>query len=373
MKIISLQKNLKNALYNTSHVAQKNTTLPILNNILLSANDGVIKIISTNLEIGITSVIRGKIEAEGSFTVDARIFSEYINLLPNEKVEIKLDKNELTIHCGDNKTKIKGLSAEEFPFIPDIKNIEPYHIPVLEFKEAVGQVIFSAALDENRAELSGILCSLSNMSITLVGTDSYRLAEKTITQKNKVNEEKNCIIPVRTLQEVLRIINTEISENSELTEILLYISENQCSFTIGNTEIVSRLINGRYPDYKQIIPTRHNTLIIVNKDELNRAVKAATLFSKSGVNDIIFQTDIHKKTLLISASSSQTGEHTSVISTNITGEDTTITLNSRYILDVLNIINKENAVIELVDQNTPCIIKNGEEKDYIYIIMPIRN
>lgn len=373
MKLISLQKNLKNALYNTSHIAQKNSTLPILNNILLSANDGVIKIISTNLEIGITSIVRGKIEESGAYTVDARVFSEYINLLPNEKVEIKIDKNDLLINCADNKTKIKGLSAEEFPFIPDIKNDNPYHISILDLKEGIGQVIFSAALDENRVELSGILCNFNNDTITLVATDSYRLAEKNITQKNKVNEEKNCIIPVRTFQEVLRIINTEMAENSELQEVLLYISENQCSFTIGNTEVVSRLINGRYPDYKQIIPSRHNTRVVVNKEELSRAVKAATLFSKSGVNDILFKTDGSKKNLSISANSSQTGEHLSVISATSTGTDTTITLNSRYILDVLNILTKENIIIELVDQNTPCVIKNSEENNYTYIIMPIRN
>lgn len=373
MKLISLQKNLKSALYGVSHIAQKNTNLPILNNILLSAKDGVIKLISTNLEIGITSILRGKIEQEGTFTVDARVFSEYVTLLPNEKVEISLKETELIVNCGDNKTKIKGLTAEEFPFIPEVKQVDPYRIPVEDFKKATSQVIFAAALDESRAELSGILFSLNNKKITLVGTDSYRLAEKHITVSNSSPEEVNCIIPTRTLQEVLRVLSSELSEDGDLTEITFYLSENQCLFVIGNTEIVSRIINGRYPDYQQIIPQRHESKVVVNKDELTRAVKTASLFAKNGVNDVVLVSDAAKKSLTISASSGQTGEHLSTLAANISGNNVTITLNSRYILDVLAVLSEESVGIELVDDNTPCVIRDGSDTSYLYIIMPIRS
>lgn len=356
-----------------SHVAQKNTNLPILNNVLISAKDGIIKLIGTNLEIGITSTLRGKIEAEGSFTVDARIFSEYVNLLPNEKVEIQLDENDLKVTCGDSKTKIRGLSAEEFPFIPEVDQNESYHLPINEFKKAASQVVFAAALDENRAELSGILCVLEDGKVTLVGTDSYRLAERTISIKESYGVEKTCIIPTRTIQEVLRIMGSEMGENGELEEITLSVAENQCLFVVGSTEIVSRLISGRYPDYKQIIPDHFESRITVNREELNRVVKTATLFSKQGSNDIVFESNSDKKTLTISSISGQVGEHKSVLNTNTTGTNVTITLNARYILDVLTVLGEDEILIDLVNETTPCVIRGGEDKGYLYIIMPIKN
>lgn len=373
MKLISLQKNLKTALHNVSHVAQKNTNLPILNNILISVKDGVIKLIGTNLEIGITTILRGKIEAEGSFTVDARIFSEYVNLLPNEKVEISVKGNDLYIICGENKTNIKGVSAEEFPFIPEVEQDGIFHLPVAEFKKAASQVVFATALDENRAELSGVFCVLNNNKATFVGTDSYRLAEKNIKIKETHDQERVCIIPTRTIQEVLRILGSEISDNADLENITLVVAENQCLFVVGNTEVVSRLISGRYPDYQQIIPNHHKSRVSLNRDELNRAVKTATLFSKLGVHDITLKTNSENKTLIISAASGQVGEHTSILNTSITGSDVMITLNARYILDVLAVLDEEQIIIDLVDENTPCLIKSEGDKDYTYIIMPIKN
>lgn len=372
MKIISLQKNLKSGVYAVSHIAQKNTNLPILNNILISAKDGVISLVTTNLEIGITSVLRGKVEKEGSFTVDARILSDYVNLLHNEKVSLEVKEKELEIECGDNKTKIKGLSSEEFPFIPIIDRVSPYIISINDFKKAVAQVLFSAALDEARAELSGVLLILENKKMTIVATDSYRLSEKSILIKSETADEKRCIIPARTLQEILRVIGSETGEDEAPKEITLYVSENQCLFVIGNTEIVSRLIDGRYPDYQQIIPQRHSSRILVDRQELARAVKAAALFSKNGVNDINLEVNAGKKNITISAASGQTGEHTSTLPATIDGTDVSIILNSRYLLDVLAVLNDETATIELTDANTPCIIKDGQTKDYLYIIMPIR-
>lgn len=372
MKIISLQKNLKSCVYAVSHIAQKNTNLPILNNILISAKDGVVNLITTNLEVGITSVLRGKIETEGSFTVDAKILSDYVSLLHNEKITLELKEKELEIECGDAKTKIKGQSSEEFPFIPVIDRLDPYILSINDFKKAVSQVLFSAALDESRAELSGILLILENKKLTFVATDSYRLAEKTIQIKTEMIDERRCIIPARTLQEILRVVGGETGDDDAPTEITLYVSENQCLFIIGNTEIVSRLIDGRYPDYKQIIPQKHSTRILVDKQELSRAVKAAAIFSKTGVNDINLEINVEKKTVTISATSGQTGEHTSVLPATINGADVSIILNSRYLLDVLNVLQDETTTIELSDANTPCIIKDGQTKDYLYIIMPIR-
>lgn len=372
MKIITLQKNLKAAVQAVNHVAQKNTSLPILNNILISAKEGNISLISTNLEIGITSLLRGKIEAEGAFTVDARILSDYVNLLSNDKVSIELKEGELEVECGETKTKIKGQTAEEFPFIPAVERNNPYIIKAQEFKEAVGQVVFAAAGDESRAELSGILMILNEKELTMAATDSYRLAEKTITARGSEGEERRCIIPSRTLQEVMRVLGTDTGEAENPEEITLYLSENQCLFVVGATEIVSRLIDGRYPDYQQIIPKDHSVRCLIDRQELVRAVKAAALFSKSGVNDVVFDFKTTDKKLLISAASGLSGEHQSSLLATCEGKDVSTTLNSRYVLDVLANMSEGTIVIEAVDSDTPCILRNGDKKDYIYIIMPIR-
>lgn len=372
MKLISLQKNLKSAIYIVSHIAQKNTNLPILNNILISIKNGVINLITTNLEVGITTTLRGKVEKEGSFTVDAKILSEYISLLNNEKITLDVKESDLIVESSNTKTKIKGLSSEEFPYIPNIDRLDPYNFSIKDFKKAISQVLFSASIDETRAELSGILFILEKNKATFVATDSYRLAEKSINLNNKSNEEKRCIIPTKTLQEILRVIGVEDNDEEELESITFYLSENQCLFVIGKTEVVSRLIDGRYPDYTQIIPRKSKCTIELSKQDLSRAVKAATIFSKNGVNDINFDVNIDKKNIAISAISGQTGEHNSTLQAKIEGDGVSIILNSRYVLDVLNILSDDSVVIELVDANTPCIIRDGKSKDYLYIIMPIR-
>lgn len=372
MKIITLQKNLKAAVHAVNHIAQKNTNLPILNNILISAQEGNIKLISTNLEIGITSLLRGKIENEGSFTVDARLLSDYVGLLQNDKVNIELKEGELEVECGDNKTKIKGQSSEEFPFIPVVERVNPYTIKADDFRRAVSQVVFAAASDEARAELSGILMVLREKELVMAATDSYRLAERIVGAQGSESEERRCIIPSRTLQELTRVLGSDAGEDETPTEVVLYLSENQCLFVAGNTEIVSRLIDGRYPDYQQIIPRQFVSRCLVNRQELGRAVKAAAIFSKSGVNDVVFNFKAAEKKLEISAASGLAGEHRSSLLVSIEGADIESTLNSRYILDALNVMGEESVALEVVDGDTPCILRDGEKKDYFYIIMPIR-
>ncbi len=370
MKLISLQKNLKASVYAVNHIAQKNVSLPILNNILISAQDGAIKLVSTNLEIGITSLLRGKIEREGAFTVDARVFSEYVNLLENEKVEIELVENELTVVCGTYKTKIKGMTAEEFPFIPTVDRSTPISLPIADFSQAVSQVLFAAAQDENRPELSGVLAVLSGKTLTLAATDSYRLAEKKILVSGDA-ADRRFIIPVRTLQEVVRIAGSDSGEEESVDEVTLYVSDNQCLFVVGGTEIVSRLIDGQYPEYAPIIPTRHACRAELSRAELSRAVKAAAIFSKNGVNDIILEFSAAKKQVTVSAASGLAGEQAASLSAAVSGTDASITLNYRYVLDVVSVLSGDSIVFEVVDADTPCVVK-GSGSEYLYIIMPIR-
>lgn len=371
MKIITLQKNLKDSLFAVNHIAQKNTNLPILNNILFSAHDGIIKLISTNLEIGITSVVRGKIELEGDFTVDARLISEYVNLLDNDKVEIELLDAELQLRCGNYETKIKGLAAEEFPLIPVIERTEHLKINTEELKKALSRVLFSVSADESRLELSGVLFSCSSDELLIAGTDSYRLSEKKIKIESTFSSDRKLIVPAKTLQELVRIISNEKSGDDEAKDVFMYASDNQCLFVVGATELVSRLIDGQYPDYRQIIPVKHECSASMVRDEVVRAVKAASLFSRSGVNDIVFSLST-KGELSISSASGQAGEHNTKLAGIITGKDASITLNYRYVLDGLAAVSGASVIFEVIDDQTPCVIKDEADPGFVYIIMPIK-
>ena len=374
MKIFSLQENLKQGLFIVGHIAGKNINLPILNNIMIKTEDGNIKMLATNLEIGIVTMVRGKIEKEGAYTVDAKIISECINLLPNKKVGLELKDGVLAVDSDNYKVKIRGQSAEEFPLIPEVDKKNYYSAPIEEFKKAVTQVMFAVSLSESRLELSGVMFNFNGAGLTLAATDSYRLAEKNIKIKTNNREEKKIIVPAKTLQELIRILSglQASALAAEDQGIKFYLSENQILFTCGSTELVSRLIEGQYPDYQQIIPTTSKTKAISQRAELIRAVKLASLFSKTGINDINLDFPKGKNQVVVSSVSGQTGENVTSLEAKVSGEDNGIVVNYRYLLDGLNNIDSELVRLEIVDGNTPCLLKSDKETDYLYIIMPIK-
>ncbi len=374
MKITSLQENLKSGILITSHIAGKNVNLPILNNVLIEAKDGNIKLVATDLEIGITSIVRGKIEKEGVFTVDSKVIAEFISLLPNKKVEIVKKDHNLLIESENYKTVIRGQEADEFPLIPKVERREFFKTEVNDFKKALSQVIFAVSNSETRIELTGVQFHFKNDKLIMAATDSYRLAEKEIKIETNSKTEKKIIIPAKTLQELIRVMSAVKSENlsDDNTKIEFFVTDNQVLFTIGNTELVSRLIEGQYPDYKQIIPTKNETSILVSRDELMRAVKAASIFSKSGINDINLDFPLGKNKIIISSSSSQTGENITDLDAAVNGKDNSIVVNYRYLLDGVNSIDGDNIKINIINGNTPCVLKSEKDPSYIYIIMPIK-
>jgi DNA polymerase III subunit beta len=374
MKIFSLQENLKQGLALVGHVAGKNINLPILNNVLVRASGGEIKLIATNLEVGVISTVRGKIEQEGMFTVNAKIISDCINLLPNKKVGLNQKEGNLLVDCDNYQAKVKGQSAEEFPLIPEVDKKNYFSAQAQLVKDAISQVIFATSQGENRLELSGVLFMFSGGWLTLAATDSYRLAEKKIQVKSNNEEEKKIIVPAKTLQELLRVLSVNLESEPEDggQEIRFYISDNQILFTYGSTELVSRLIEGQYPDYQQIVPTSSKTKIVIDRQELIRAVKMASLFSKTGINDVNLDFPLGKNQVVVSSVSGQTGENITNLEAKVTGDDNGIVVNYRYLLEGLNNIENEVVKIEIIDSNTPCIIRPEQDDGYLYIIMPIK-
>ncbi len=374
MKISSLQENLKNGLFIVGHIAGKNANLPILNNVMIKSSEkGDIKLITTDLEIGIVTRVRGRIEKEGEFTIEAKILSDYISLLPNQKIDLEIDKNNALIKCENYKTIIKGESAEEYPLVPEVEKEIYFKTNIDNFKKALSQVVFAVASSETRMELSGVFFNFNKEKLIMAATDSYRLAEKTVNIETNTEEEKNVIIPAKALQEVIRIIsvlkNEELNENNNIT---FYLSDNQILFIVGNTEIVSRLIEGQYPDYRQIIPVNCKTKAKIDRGDLLRAVKAAALFSKIGINDINLDFPENQNKMIVSSASGQTGENITELDAEVKGEDNGIVVNYKYVLDGINNIDSEKIIIEVVDGNTPCVLKGEGDDDYSYVIMPIK-
>jgi DNA polymerase-3 subunit beta len=376
MKISCTQENLNQGLNLVGHIAVKNANLPILSNILIRVEDKLLTISATNLEIGATVQVRSKVETDGEYSIDAKLINDYVSFLPKERVDLELDGDSLKISCEKQKTKIKGQSSSEFPLIPKIKRDNPYIISAKDFKQAISEVMFAASNSETRPEISGVYTKFSKNEIVFAATDSYRLAEKKIKLAESKNEEdNNLIIPVKTLQEISRILGAfkESDSIDTVENIEIYISDGQIMFAYSNVELVSRLIEGQYPDYTQIIPTEYKTKIKVNSKELVKAVKTSSLFVKSGINDVKLEINPDSKEMVITSSSSQTGENVSKVDINIEGEENTIVLNYRYLLDGLQNISTDDVIIKLGDGNTPCILQPDNEADkYIYIIMPIK-
>jgi len=372
MHLISLQENLKKGLNIVGHATSKNINLPILNNILIKAEDGNIELVSTNLEIGISYKLRGKIESGGQFTVDSKLITEYVNLLSGgEKVDLIEEKDNLLVESGNYKTKIKGESAKEFPLIPVISKDNPYVCKSSDLKKSLENVIFAVSTSENRAELSGVLFSFYKDQLNLAATDSYRLAEKKLnfSKKNEA-EELKVIVPAKTAQELLRILNNFSVEDDESDEVKIYLSENQILFTVDSVDLISRLINGHYPDYKQIIPTQSKTEILAERSELIRAVKAAALFSKTGINDVTLH--FLKNKISVTAFSGSSGESRTELTAEISGSENEITVNYRYLVEGLNNVEGPRVKISVLNSDTPCLLKPENSEDYLYIVMPIR-
>jgi DNA polymerase-3 subunit beta len=374
MEFTSTKNNLLSSLHRVSGLTQgKSTHLPILNNILISAKKGGITLTSTNLEIGITTILRGKVQTEGEFTIPVRMFLDFVQTLPEDNVTCTLKENNFIISSGSQKGTIRGVSSEDYPLIPKIEKTKESEVSAGIFLQALHSVSISVSTNETRPEISGCLFKFQGKELVLVGTDSFRLAEKKLKLDINSHTGLSLIIPLKTVLELVRIITTVLKEGAQdAIKVQMHFSENQAVFTIGQTELTSRLIEGQYPDYQQIIPDIEKHTIVVTKADFVRSVKSVSLFSETGVFDIMLKGV--SNTLVIFSSSGQTGEGEAIIDGTLSGGEFTLVLNGRYLLDGLNTIDSDEISLGVVSHDAPCKLKavSESEKDYLYIIMPIR-
>jgi len=387
MKLTCTYENLKKAILNTERIVSKQTTLPILNNILFEVEGGVLKISSTNLEIGVVIKVGAKIEGNGKIAVPVKLLSNFVNnLSQGENINLEVNENTLKIKSGQSRAVIKGFSAEDFPIIPQKSSAYLFNLIYNELKEAISRVIICVALNETRQELSGINLILSEKKLFWAATDSFRLAESTIEiMEDKINKKElgdflakttTIIIPANTLMELSRIISNDPSQEGKVG---VAIEDGQIFFEANGISLVSRLINGKYPEYKHILPKDFATQIILDRKLLQSAVKMASVFSGAKTSEISLKIDASASKVFVEGKSVETGENVSEIKTEVSGPSQEIVFNSRYFLDGINTISTSQIALLANSGSAPVALKNVDEEsekileDYIYIVMPIKN
>jgi DNA polymerase-3 subunit beta len=373
MNFTILAKELKKGLSFTEKITGKNLTLPILNNLLIEALPNLLKISSTDLEVGIEWWGHCKTEKEGSIAVPAKFISQLVGVLPEEKIDIKTKGNTLLIEGKNIKTQIKGFSSEEFPIIPKFLKDIYIEMDGKKLKDGLISVVDMVSTSQVKPEISGVYFSFSKGSIKLVATDSFRLAEKTIKDdfKNLFEKEINFILPQKTTRELINILPEEDDK-----KIRIYFSESQVMFetflpnsTHPEINLVSRQIDGEYPSYEEIIPKTSKTKIILNKDEFVKQIKMAGLFGGK-TNEVLIK--VGENNIEIKSQDDEIGESELSISAITEGDEAKVSFNYHFILDALTNIKSSEISFEMQGNDRPALIKPVGDASYLYVVMPIR-
>ncbi len=366
MELTVTQENFSKALSAVGRVASTRTQLPILSNILLRTDGNRLLVAATNLEIATTQYIGAKIVKPGAITIPARLISEFVSSLPKGPIELKVTGENMHITSGKYHSVINGVIADDFPELPTIAEDSSvrYEINIEEFKQAVSQTIITASSDSTRPVLTGVYWHSHEGAIYLAATDGYRLSERRLVE---TKSEVAAIIPTQTLQEVLRTI----SDSAETIDILF--DESQVRFRVNEAEVISQLIDGNFPDYRQLIPPTTETSAIMNKAEFTRVTKVAGLFARESGGSVTVTVDSDAKTVSLHSIASELGENTSELDAEVTGGGQ-VTLNSRYLSEALSVVDADEISFSFSGKLSPCIIKSTKkDTNYYHVIMPLKS
>jgi DNA polymerase III subunit beta len=366
MELTVTQENLARALTAVGRVASTKTQLPILGNILLRTDANRLLVAATNLEIATTQYIGAKIAKPGAITIPARLVSEFISSLPKESVDLKVVGDNLHIKSGKYTSIINGVIADDFPELPTINESSSiqYSVKTEDFKQAVSQTIITTSNDSTRPVLTGVYWHSHEGELILAATDGYRLSERVLV---KTTSEVSAIIPTQTLQEVIRTI----TDDGEEVDILF--DETQVRFRINDAEIISRLIDGNFPDYRQLVPKKSDTTVIIPKSDFVRVTKIAGLFARESGGSVTLTASEDTNSLSIHSIASQLGENTSEATATVSGEGQ-VTLNSRYLTEALSVIEGDSVEFSFSGKLSPCILKSTDVgTNYYHIIMPLKS
>ena len=371
MKVSCLQENLARGLSIVARGVSTRGTLPILGNVLLKTDGGRLKLTATNLEIGVNCWVPAKTEDEGAITVPAKLLTDFVNSLPAGPIEIALNVRTKTIHLKSATTEanLKGLDAEEFPIIPAIPDRPTTRMSQGVLRRMINEVAFVAATDDSRPVLTGVLTTFDGDEVTMAAADPYRLSVRRAPLLAAVEPKVEIIIPARSLFEVARIVD----DSDSGVDILVTPNGSQVIFHTDEADLVSRIIEGQFPNYRQVIPTSHTTKVTVSRDELLKATKLASYFARDAANIVRFTVDPAQEVpLVVSATAAEVGDNTSRVDATVDGQATAIAFNSRFVADALGSLAASEVAIELGGPLAPGVVRIVGDDSYLHVVMPLR-
>ncbi len=363
MKLQVTQENLNKALNSVSRVASSRGTLPILANVLIKTAKNRLSLAATNLDIAITHFIGCKVSKEGSITVPARLMQEFVSSLPEGVINLELEETKLHVSTDQYNSVVNGIIADDFPVMPALNIGQTWEVKAPAFKKALQQVVFSASNDETRPVLTGVILHSNNGNLYMAATDSYRLAERNL---GKIKEEVKLLVPANALSELLRIIGDDAKT------ISVKHDEQQAQFKVGNIELVTRQVDGSYPDYQKLVPAKFDTKASLKRSDLMNITKVSSLFARESAGSVTIEANEDKQELSIKSIASQLGENTSTAKAKVSGSGS-ITINSRYLIDALNAFSGNEIEFCFNGKLEPVLLKEPTSSEYIHIIMPLKS
>ena len=381
MKLSCLQENLNKGLAIVGRAVATRTTLPITQNVLLSTDRSMLKLSATNLELAITTWIGAMVEEEGSVTVPARLLTEFVASLPAEPINVTMEDPSRTLQltCSRSEAQINGTDAQEFPPIPTVDDGLTTKIDSNVLKTAIARVVFAAATEESRPVLTGVKLELEDDRFTMAAADGFRLAVHKGQLAEPVSEPVSIILPARTLNELSRLLGDQDTS----VEITMTPNKGQILIRLENIELVSQLIQGTFPNYSQLIPQTYQTRSICDLQQLSRAARTASIFARDGSGIIRLQMipasdgpsttaeGLHPGKVVISAKTEEMGENQDEVDTNMEGEESKIAFNSKYLLDVLSVMDRGDVALETTTPSSPGVFKPIDSDEYVHVVMPM--
>ena len=373
MNVSVMQENLARGLQTVSRAVSSRATLPVLANVLLKTENSGLKLSATNLEIGINCWVQGKVTEEGEITVPAKLLTDLVASLPNQRIDLVLSPKDRTLKltCGNNRSSIKGIEADEFPVVAAIGDAPATTVDARALREALGEVVFAAASDESRPILTGVLTRLAGNRMTLAAADNYRIAVRHLDLASPVSAEMTIVVPGRSYGELMRIL----PDGEAPVEITVTPNKSQVLFHAEGIDLVSRLIEGQFPNYEPVIPSSHTSRAIVDREAFLAGARRASIFARDSANIVkiaLGGDGEDGQGVSITAHAADIGDNADALEAALEGSPTTIAFNARYLIDVLSNLGAEEAALELSGPLAPGVIRGVGKDDYVHVIMPVR-
>lgn len=373
MKVEVIQEKLAQALVHINKAVSNKPNIPVLNNVLIETDNGAIKLSSTDLEIGINAMVGAEIAEKGKLTVSAKLLSEFVNSLKPGKLKLLLNEQKLIVESVDNRAEFFIIPADDFPSVPHSEGEPMVSLNALEFGKMLDKVTFSASTDNTRPVLTGVLTKITKRKLSLVAVDGYRLSQKVTKIEEGPKDDYLGIIPAKSLNDVNKIIK-DVAVDKDVVELYTLQENNQIVFKINEVEVISRLIEGEYPAYEDILPKEKQHSFSILKGELADAVKVVSIFARNAVgNKTKFAVDPEKGRLNLSALVIDVGKNvTSVDISKTEGDEIETAYNAKFMQDMINSIKGDEIIYESNGTTSPGIFREKDDKDYIHVIMPMR-